>query len=147
MKTKKAKATEQLSYPSFLRSLELFSISLSDSNFHGDRIQYFESSKHELDVDWRTELADQWEESFDVRAIVTIRISAPKTKKDLFALTATYVLHVHAPSPLDPQHLKRFTDSEVRLIIWPYVREYATSFFGRMHVPPAILPVTGSKGT
>jgi preprotein translocase subunit SecB len=119
---------------------------LIDSTFHGDRDQYFEHSKHELDVDWTTQLAAQQEESFDVRANVRIRISAPKAK-DFFTLTASYLLHVHAPAPLDPKHIKRFSVSEVRLIVWPYVREYATSVFGRMHVPPAILPVTGSKGT
>ena len=146
MTTKTARIAQQSPYTSFLRSLDLFSISLTDSSFHGDREQYFEHSKHELDVDWTTDLAGQWEESFDVRANVTIRISAPRAK-DLFTLTASYLLHVHAPAPLDPKHVKRFTDSEVRLIVWPYVREYATSVFGRMHVPPAILPVTGSQGT
>jgi len=147
MTTKKARVVERTAYTSFLRSLDLFSISLVDSSFHGDREQYFENPKHELDVDWRTEVAGQGEESFDVRANVKIRISAPTTKKDFFTLTASYVLHVHAPAPLDPKYVQRFTDSEVRLIVWPYVREYVTSMFGRMHVPPAILPVTGSKGT
>jgi preprotein translocase subunit SecB len=147
MTTKKSQAVEQPTYTSFLRSLEPFFISLTDSSFHGDREQYFENQKHELDVTWRTELAKKWKESFDVRAHVTIRIFAPATKKDFFTLSASYLLHVHAPAPLDPEHVQRFTESEVRLIIWPYVREYATSVFGRMHVPPAILPVTGSKGT
>jgi preprotein translocase subunit SecB len=146
MTTKKLHRGEQSSYTSFLRSIEPFFISLTDSSFHGDREQYFEHQKHELDVDWKTEVTKQWEESFDVRANVKIRMFAPASKRDFFTLTASYLLHVHAPAPLDPQYVKKFTESEVRLIIWPYVREYATSVFGRMHVPPAILPVTGSKG-
>ena len=146
MKTKKASSAELPAYASFLKSLEIFSISLTDSTFHGDRDEYFENPKHELDVDWRTELAGEWEQSFDVRVNVTIKISAPKKGKDFFKLTGEYLLHVHAPAPVDHQHVKRFTDSEVRLIVWPYVREYATSLFGRMHVPPAILPVAGAKG-
>jgi preprotein translocase subunit SecB len=146
MTTKKARPAQQ-PYTSFLRSLELFSISLTNSSFHGERDQYFEHPNHELGVDWRTELAGKRKESFDVRVNVTIKISAPTAKENFFMLTASYLLHVHAPAPLDVQHLERFTDSEVRLVVWPYVREYATSVFGRMHVPPAILPVTGSKGT
>lgn len=146
MTTKKSRGSEQPSYTSFLRSIEPFFISLTDSSFHGDREQYFEHQKHELDVDWKTRVVNQWEKSFDVRADVKIRMLAPTSKKDFFTLTASYLLHVHARAPLDPFHVKKFTDSEVRLIIWPYVREYATSVFGRMHVPPAILPVTGSKG-
>jgi preprotein translocase subunit SecB len=146
MKTKKASPAELPAYASFLKSLEIFSISLTDSTFHGNRDEYFENRKHELDVDWRAELAGEWEQAFDVRVNVTIKISPPKKGKDFFKLTAEYLLHVHAPAPLDRQHVKRFTGSEVRLIVWPYVREYATSLFGRMHVPPAILPVAGAKG-
>ncbi|MFZ0137842.1 MAG: hypothetical protein WAK89_12325 [Candidatus Sulfotelmatobacter sp.] len=145
MKTRKNRAKSP-DYPSFLRSLDLFSISLTDSSFHGDRDEYFEHSKHELSVEWNTKVAAQWKESFDVRVDVKIGISAPTAKGDFFALTASYLLHVHAPAPLDDEHVKRFADSEVRLIVWPYAREYATSVFGRMHVPPAILPVIGSKG-
>lgn len=144
--TPKLPIPDQSSYTEFLRSLEPFFISLTDSTFHGDREQYFENEKHELDVDWKTRLTKKWEESFDVRADVTIKIFAPDTKKEFFKLMASYLMHVHTAAPINAEHLKRFTEAEVRLIIWPYVREYATSIFGRMHVPPAILPVTGSKG-
>ena len=145
MSKKKGRA-EQATYPSFLRSLDLFSISLTNSTFHADRDQYFEHTKHELDVEWKTDVAGRWEESFDVRVDIKIGISAPTAKQAFFLLNASYLLHVHAPAPLDYDHVKRFADSEVRLIVWPYAREYATSIFGRLHVPPAILPVIGSKG-
>jgi preprotein translocase subunit SecB len=147
MTTKKARAAERhVSYTTFLGSLDIVSISLADSTFHGDRDRYFDDPKRELDVDWKTEVGDQWETSFDVRASVTIRVSGPKSKESSFLLAATYVVHVHAAAPMDPHNVKRFASSEVRLIVWPYVREYATSIFGRMHVPPTILPVIGSKG-
>ena len=87
MKTRKNRAKSP-DYPSFLRSLDLFSISLTDSSFHGDRDEYFEHSKHELSVEWNTKVAAQWKESFDVRVDVKIGISAPTAKGDFFALTA-----------------------------------------------------------
>jgi preprotein translocase subunit SecB len=146
MTIRKTLAAERQAYTSFLRSLGIFSISLTDSTFHGDRVRYFDDPKRELDVEWKTGIDQLWESGFDVRASVTIRVSGPKSKASSFLLTAVYVLHIHAPAPVNPQHVKRFAGSEVRLIIWPYVREYAMSVFGRMHVPPTILPVTGSKG-
>jgi preprotein translocase subunit SecB len=145
MKTRKNRPTKS-TYPDFLRSLDLFSISLTDSSFHGDRDQYFEHAKHELGVEWDTRVEARWDASFDVRVDVKIVISAPTAKESFFSLNASYLLHVHAPAPLEEEHVKRFAESEVRLIVWPYAREYATSVFGRLHVPPAILPVIGSKG-
>ena len=132
------------SYPEFLASLDLISISLIGSSFSGDRREYLRNMEHQLSVSWRSEAVDRREDFFDVRVDVAVRVSAPKSKDAFFQLTAGYVLHIHASPPIDAAHVARFADSEIRLLVWPYVREYVSSISGRMHVPPIVLPITGS---
>jgi len=143
--TRKTEAAEgKKSYPRFLASLNLMSISLVRSRFSGDRQQYFKNKAHQLSVSWTSKTSKRGEDFFDIGVDVAISLAVPKSDVTFFDLTASYLLHVHAPAPLNKVYIKRFSDSEVRLLVWPYVREYVSNISGRMHVPPIVLPLTGS---
>jgi preprotein translocase subunit SecB len=143
MTPRKSKHVGVASYTDFLSSLEPIWISLVGTNFTGDRERYFEFREHQLSVSWDVEQAECRKDFFEVRVKAAVRVSPPKSDKSFFDLTATYHLHVHASSPLNKDHVKRFAEGELRLLLWPYLREYVSSVSGRMHVPSVLLPVTG----
>lgn len=145
MTRRKNARTVQQPYTEFLRSLDLIWISLVNTQFSGDRQQYFEHKDHQLAVSWKSEAIEFGEDFFEVRADIAVKLSAPKSTRGFFDLTATYMLHIHAPSPVDREYVARFAESELRLVIWPYIREYVSSVSGRMHVPPVLLPLVGGE--
>jgi hypothetical protein len=137
--------TSTMNYTDFLRSIQPIWISLVETSFAGDRAQYFEHKEHELSVSWNAEPVEFGAEFFEVKAQAVIRLSPTKSRESFFSLSATYHLHIHASAPLNRDHVKRFVGGELRLLVWPYVREYTSSVSGRMHVPPVLLPLTGSE--
>jgi preprotein translocase subunit SecB len=144
MTRKKTVPAQQKSYIDFLRGLKPVRISLVESHFSSNREQYLKEKVHQLSVLWKSETAESDGECLEVRAHVAVKVSAPKSSRVFFDLTATYLLHLHTPLPRRREHVARFSDSEARLMIWPYVREYVSGISGRMHVPPIVLPLTGS---
>jgi hypothetical protein len=131
-------------YAEFLSSLDVVTIAMVASSFSIDRQAYFEARQRQLNVSWEPRITMAEEDFFEIRADVVVKLSDGK-KRAFFNLAASYELHIHAPAPMNPDFVNRFAESDVRVLIWPYVREYVSGVSGRMHVPPVILPLTGSK--
>jgi hypothetical protein len=69
-----------------------------------------------------------------------MEMTGGKSKVHIVSIAATYDLHFHAkvkPKPL----VDKFCNSDLRLIVWPYFREYVTDVSARMYIPPVILPL------
>ena len=144
--TKTTKRSESpQDYTAFLKSLRLIFTSLIESHFEGDRDGYFSRHDQKLSISWRCRPLSIKSKSFEVRAEVKVTVSNSKPKKNVFDLTAIFLLHLHTPAPVRRDHINRFTESEARLLVWPYVREYVTATCGRMHVPPIVVPFAGGS--
>jgi Preprotein translocase subunit SecB len=139
--TAKKTSRELADYTEFLKSLDLSGIALAESKVTGDRTKYLDVPDHEISMGWRCKPFAVGKSRFDVRADLTVAVSKPKSDIHFFDLTASYVLHIHAGVAFPYEHVERFCSSEVRLIIWPYFREYVASVCSRMHIPPVILPL------
>jgi preprotein translocase subunit SecB len=140
--TRKSKASLKVAdYTEFLKSLKLSVIALSDATVKGDRDKYLQAPNHVISMGWKSRPVASGQDHFDVLADLTVSVSKPKSQAHFLELAVTYQLHIHCAKKFPAEYLDRFCDSEVRLMVWPYFREYVTSTCGRMHIPPVFLPL------
>lgn len=147
--THKGKVSKRISdYTDFLRSLELSTIALSEAAIKGDREKYLHEPNHSISMGWTSKPIISGRQHFDVVAELMVNVSKPKSQSHFLELKAKYLLHIHCAKEFPPEYVNRFCDSEVRLMVWPYFREYVTSTCGRMHIPPVFLPLAtlGNRG-
>jgi preprotein translocase subunit SecB len=129
-------------YARFLRSLDLVSIALVESRFRIER-EAFLDAEEDLFVKVSGHSHKISKKFFEVRselAVRTERKGKPK-RPGSFQMMAVFELHIHAEASFDRNEVKRFATEDLRLLMWPYFREYLANACGRMHVPPIILPL------
>jgi preprotein translocase subunit SecB len=140
-KTEKKAKQVQLEYADFLKSLQLHVISLKESSCDIDRVPYWQHKERNLSYKMSAECVDIDSDYFDVRAKIEVAMVGGKQRVHLIKIVASFDLHFHADSILKPL-VDRFCKSDVRLIVWPYFREYVSDVSSRMYVPPVILPLS-----
>ena len=129
-------------YATFLAALELFSIALARSTVRVDREEYLKDEETNVNFKLFSKPIEIGETHFDVCSTLRLKISTEKSKKLQLWLATTYELHFHSASTLDAKFIKQFCDSEIRLVVWPYFREFVSNMTGRMHIPPFVLPLS-----
>jgi hypothetical protein len=140
--TRRNKDSQDLAaYTEFLKSLELSLIGLTETSAKVDRDKYLSEENHAISMAWAGEPLASGRHHFDVRAELTVKVSKPKSQTHFLELKVAYLLHVHCVKDFPAEYVARFCNAELRLMIWPYFREYLTSMCGRMHIPPAFLPL------
>ena len=127
-------------YSAFLASLDPVSIALVKSAVSLERLKYLESERERIYVIFASKLLRLGDEHFDVKTTLELEIKKEEASKPLLRFSATYDLHFHADG-VTKQNVDRFVKSDVRLLIWPYLRELVSSMSSRMHIPPILLPV------
>ncbi len=129
-------------YAEFLEAVELFSIAIVHSSFRIRRDEYLEQEETENQAILRCVPTNITENSFDLRATLSLRVLAGK--RILIRLIASYDLHMHSKNVTADQ-VRQFAANEVRLVVWPFFREFVTNTTARMHIPPIILPIKGDR--
>jgi hypothetical protein len=132
-------------YGAFIASLELYMIGLADSECQIDRKDYWgkdEGKRVSFKLSSKPVSIDK--KHFDVRSTIVLSMMGEKSKSTVVRITATFDLHFHA-EPLERELVHKFCESDIRLIVWPYFREYVSSIFSRMHIPPVFLPLSSGK--
>ena len=132
-------------YASFLSELNLFSISLIRSSCRVNREEYLSDGEAHVNYKLSNKSMDVEEHHFDVCSTLNLKVSTEKTKALQLWVSATFELHFHGAPPLDPKYIKRFCESEIKLISWPYFREYVSNLSSRMHIPPFTLPLQNNE--
>jgi preprotein translocase subunit SecB len=132
-------------YASFLSDLNLFSISLIRSTCRVNREEYLKDDEAQVSYKLSSRSLDVQEHHFDVCSTIRLKVSTEKTKVLQLWVSATFELHFHGTPPLDQKYIKRFCDSEIKLIAWPYFREYISNLSSRMHIPPFTLPLQNNE--
>lgn len=141
---KKQKKQSPDKYRDFLKSLNVAFIALSDCVAQVDRARYFKTEE-DLMLAAQAKATNITTDAFDVEASISVKTREGGKKDGSLTIGVTYLLHFHGKPPLENSHVKRFVDSDVRLVIWPYFREFIATTTGRMHIPPVTLPIT-AKG-
>jgi len=144
-KTEKNSKSPTSDYAAFLRSLQLYVISLKESACAVDQKAYWENKNRKLTYKMDAESIGIQESTFDVRTKVEVMMTGGKQKHNVLRISATFDLHFHASS-IPKTLVDRFCNSDVRLIVWPYFREYVSDVSSRMYIPPVILPLSNEQG-
>ncbi len=142
--TKRESRTEShaTSYEEFFRSLSLLGLAVAEAQYRVDRGAYFEKEDQQQTIKFSAEQSDLGKKHFDVSATLKLTSGGEKDETVL-SIAVTYLMHLHTKEPILEEHVKRFTSKEVRLIIWPYLREFVTSACAKMYIPPIFLPLPG----
>jgi preprotein translocase subunit SecB len=128
------------SYATFLASLDPVIIALVQSSVSLERQKYLESEQERIYVIFGSKLIRFGDSHFDVKTKLELQVKKEEKSKPLLRFAATYDLHFHA-AETTKQNVDRFVKSDVRLLIWPYLRELVSNMSSRMHIPPILLPV------
>jgi preprotein translocase subunit SecB len=128
-------------YTRFLKSIEPLGIAIVGSEFRVDRSRVFGNKTKHVSIAWGCKPIKIAEDYFEADAELTVKISERTAAKPVAEIRATFRMHLHAMKPINKDFVERFTDSEVRILVWPYFREYVTNVCGRMQIPPISLPL------
>jgi preprotein translocase subunit SecB len=136
----KSKAKED--YIRFLKDLEVDEIYLSDTkaNFDRDRSK----SSKQVAVHGRSTFGKPSisNTSFTVPATMQVLIGAPDAKDAFGRIEVTYVLKFSVQSKeLNPDHVNQFTKSTIKVVIWPFFREFIHNMTARFGIPHVNVPI------
>lgn len=137
---KKTKQTP-LDYNAFLRSLQLHVISLKEASCDIDREAYWEHKERNLAYKMQAATIHVEGDYFDVQAKLEVTMTGGKSKVHQIRISTIFYLHFHADT-IPKMLLDKFCNSDLRLIVWPYFREYVSDVSSRMYIPPVILPLS-----
>lgn len=130
------------SYTEFLKSLHLSIIALKESSCEIDRDRYWKERK-ERNISFKllSKPTSVNEEHFDIRSTLTLNVNTQKATSSVVKVSATFDLHFHA-EPIIEEFVEKLCQSEIRLIVWPFFREFVINMTARMHIPPVTLPLS-----
>ncbi|SRR6266478_1577669 len=137
----KSKAKED--YIRFLKSLEVDEIYLSETTARFDR-DSSKSSTKQVSVHGRSRFGKPLisNASFTVPATMEVLIGAPNTKDAFGRIEVTYVLKFSVESKeLNPEHVNQFTRSTIKVVIWPFFREFIHNMTARFGIPHVNVPI------
>lgn len=145
-KRKLANSAKPDTYESFLRSVRLVAIGLQDCHCHLDRLDYMrvfrdrETGLTRINAEY--DLTDRGDGSFDACGKFSFRIENRKTKQAVLSLDCRYESHFHADFDRASDFPKRFVENEMRLILWPYFREFTSNLTSKMAIRPIVIPLS-----
>jgi preprotein translocase subunit SecB len=144
-RTKRPAKQGTLDYVTFLQSLNVSWIALVESKLSVDRDRLLKDESPNVAILWKGEATMVEKTHFEAKASFIVRVDESKGKKELAHFEGDFLIHIHSSHDIRKAHVERFTNSEVRLVIWPYVREYVSTTCNRMFIPPIFLPLTGGS--
>ena len=83
---------------------------------------------------------------FDVSADFRVTVQDRKIEKVALSIECKFEAHIHGEEPISREHADRFTQSELRVVLWPYFRQFVSDTTVRMSVPPLFVPIALGKG-
>jgi preprotein translocase subunit SecB len=133
-------------YAIFIQGLDLVGIGLTKCVSHIDRSAFFKlGQKQKTSMKVFTQeyhLRHMTENYFDAEGHFTLAISESQKSKPALIIDFVFLTHIHGQSPVSKQHAERFCNSELRLLLVPYARQFVSSLSSQMSIPPIVLPLT-----
>ena len=143
--TESIAARDDSSYLSFLQGLGSVIIGLKRCSADLDRTRYYElmdkrkkDRKRVIDGDYRLDKVT--ETYFDVSATVSVAVRDRKDDSNALSIECTYEGHFHGEPPVQRGLAERFVKSQLRVVLWPYVRQFVSDTTARMSINPVFLP-------
>lgn len=133
-------------YEKFLKQLSLAGLGLNSCSADLNRALYFslnpKNTANQVAVVY--DLIHVDERFFNAQASFELKIfdENKKDKKPALSIDCVYIAHFHVKVPASKNHIKRFINSEFRLIVWPYYRELIGDLTGKMSIQPLTVPLS-----
>jgi hypothetical protein len=136
-------------YEEFLRGLELISVGLKGCSASLDR-----SSLSRI---WREKkTARVFKDSYKVTEIgigyfeasgsFLVRVQESQSASLALLVECEFEAHLHATDPISKAFVGRFVNSEFKLILVPYARQFVASVTATMSIPPLVIPLSINSG-
>jgi preprotein translocase subunit SecB len=133
------------SYDEFINKLSLVELRLisSSSKLDSKSLERMITSKASnvtrmISVNYK--LKSVGENYFESTAQLGLAFRSQKTKLTPVKVECTFSAHFHVKTPFTKKLAQRFTDSELRLVVWPYFRQFVQDTTARMSIPPVLIP-------
>jgi preprotein translocase subunit SecB len=132
-------------YALFLKGITLLGLAMQESHTAQDRAAYVrlcESDKlgKRISTEYRTM---EIEKTFFNASAKMSLVMGDKRNPLTPAITVecTYVAHFHCDGcEITKELAERFTQSELRLVVWPYFRQFVNDATARMSIQPIVIP-------
>lgn len=132
-------------YASFLKGIKLLGFGLQESRTAQNRDVYAElygksRLTRRISTEYRT--MEVTKEFFNASAKLSLTVEDKKgSAPPAVIVECTYVAHFHCDGCQITKELAgRFTESELRLVVWPYFRQFVNDATARMAIQPILIP-------
>jgi preprotein translocase subunit SecB len=154
MKQEKTLDEQTARYAQFVRSLDLADLKLKSvsASFDHDKLAGFEKEPPPapgVGVNIGLELAAvrTFSDFFDTISKLAVTFSAAKDGggEDVFGSINIEFQAKFSSKNADQELADRFAKTNLKVIVWPYFREFVYSLTGRFGVPPLLIPIHAPK--
>lgn len=130
-------------YEAFVRGLEIIGIALASCECSLDRSSYFKAKDHVRAFNQDYALTEVGKRHFDAIGSFSVVVAAqePESPPSL-QMKFSFQTHFHSAKPIMHHYAERFANSELRLVLVPYARQFVSSVSNQMVVGPIIVPLT-----
>lgn|SRR5574341_186834 len=147
LKSQKRRNLEHNTYEKFLPELKLVGLRLIRSSSRIDPLEYRDLVLREkqnavMSIELAYKLVQARDDSFSTTASLTLKIQEERGKSVPLLIKCTYDVHFHSSSPVRREFVRRFTDSDLRIVVWPYFRQFVSDLTSRMGIPPVTIPLS-----
>jgi preprotein translocase subunit SecB len=141
---KSSRTSPDPKYTAFLKGIKLLGFGMLESRTSQNRDVYVELSEkgqlsRKISAEYQTlEVKKQY---FNASAKLGLRISDKAERTPAVIVECTYIAHFHCDGAQITKELAdRFTESELRLVVWPYFRQFVNDATSRMAIQPVVMP-------
>jgi len=132
-------------YASFLKGIKLLGFGILESHATQNRegyVELYEGKKLTRKISANYSTMEVEKEFFNASAKLTLTMGDKKeSQKPVVTVECTYVAHFHCDTCQITKDLaERFTKSELRLVVWPYFRQFVNDMTARMGIQPVLIP-------
>jgi hypothetical protein len=132
-------------YAKFLREIRLVGLAMENCSSIIRREEYFAAiTKKTMDrsISSEYQLHEVQKEFFNVRSRFTLDVKHKVKSLQVLTVKCTFIAHFHSLHGQIPRRfVERFSQSELRLIMWPYFREFVSDMSSKMAIPPLLIPL------
>jgi len=126
--------------------LKFLGLGLDSSSTNVDRVVLANtrSAGHALETGFGAEYKVLIQESdrFVIGASYSITQKSKDAPEPVVTINVLFSALFESAVSLDPAHVERFSQSEAKLIFWPYLRFFVSDITSRMSIDQLLLPLT-----
>jgi preprotein translocase subunit SecB len=142
---KKSLPNRDQQYALFLKGITLLGFGMQESRTTQDRAAYVRLSQGEklgrrISTEYRTMEVEKT--YFNASAKMSLVMEEKGSQSPpAVVVECTYVAHFHCDGcEITREFAERFTQSEMRLVVWPYFRQFVNDATARMAIQPIVIP-------